>query len=175
MKKKYIKIQMKKYKCTLRQITLVIIFIIVIGLLFTGFSIGKQKGVTYVKVNSEIAKPILIVENDDKLQVNATNVVDTYNFKVKNYTQDDEINEIQMQYNIEILENTNEVISFKLYKNEEEIELKENKTNNIKLNATTKQEDNYKLKILYSETNDESLEEILGEIQIKIHSEQTKI
>lgn len=79
-----------------------------------------------------------------------------------------------MTYNIEILSKAEESISFKLYKENEEIPLQNNKTENMKLQKEKMQEDNYKLEIIYDKTKNQSIEDIIQDVQIKVHSEQIK-
>ena len=80
-----------------------------------------------------------------------------------------------MQYNIEIISQVEEAISFKLYKNEQEILLENNKTNNIKLQKENIQEDSYRLEIIYNKAQNKSEKDIIQNVQIKVHSEQLKV
>ena len=68
---------------------------------------------------------------------------------MKNYKETGEVTQVDLQYQIEILSQIEESISFKLYKNKEEILLKENKTENMKLEKERIQEDEYELEIIY--------------------------
>ena len=92
---------------------------------------------------------------------------------MKNYNSDEEITQIDLLYTIEILTKTDESISFKLYKNNEEIQLQNNKTQEMLLTRNEKKEDNYKLEILYNKENTNQ-EDIFKDIQIKVHSEKRK-
>ena len=93
---------------------------------------------------------------------------------MKNYNSDEEITQIDLLYTIEILTKTDESISFKLYKNNEEIQLQNNQTQEMLLTRNEKKEDNYKLEILYNKENTNQ-KDIFQDIQIKVHSEQRKV
>ena len=114
------------------------------------------------------------MENNPEITITSSDTKGTYDFKVKNYNSDEEITQIDLLYTIEILTKTDESISFRLYKNNKEIQLENNKTQEILLTKNEKKEDNYKLEILY---NNESTnkKDIFQDIQIKVHSEQRKV
>ena len=114
-----------------KTITLIIVTIIVILLFFTGYSIGK--GMTNVKVNTttQIAKPIIIVENNPTIDITTIKNTGYYDFKVKNYNEENQVNQIELKYWIEIISKYDETISFKMYKNNQEIPLLNNKTQEI--------------------------------------------
>lgn len=121
-----------------------------------------------------IAKPVLEVENNPEITITASNEKNTYDFKVKNYNSNEEITQIDLLYTIEILTKTDERISFRLYKNDKEIPLENNKTKEMLLTKNEKKEDNYKLEILYN--REENIQkDIFQDIQIKVHSEQRKV
>ena len=94
---------------------------------------------------------------------------------MKNYRETGEITQIAMQYCIEIITQTQEAISFKLYKNGEEIPLENNKTKNIRLDKGKVQEDCYQLEIQYDKNKNKETEDIRQEVQLKVHSEQLKV
>ena len=121
-----------------------------------------------------IAKPVLEVENNPEITITASNEKNTYDFKVKNYNSNEEITQIDLLYTIEILTKTDERISFRLYKNNKQIPLENNKTKEMLLTKNEKKEDNYKLEILYN--REENIQkDIFQDIQIKVHSEQRKV
>lgn len=157
-----------------KYILLFILFIILIIFLFSKNSLGKQMSNTKINTNSEIAKPILIVENNPAIDITNKNNKGYYDFKIKNYNELDEINEIELRYNIEILNEENKAITFKLYKGEEELLLEKNKTKDMIIKKNEKQEENYKLEITYDKNLVNSLEDIIQNVQIKVHSEQLK-
>ena len=158
-----------------RELTLIIVIVIVLLLFFSGYSIGKAYQNTNIQTNATLAKPILVVENNPTIEVNGENEKQYYNFKVKNSNEQGQINQIGLQYYIEILTKKQEAISFKLYKEDQEIELINNKTSNIIMEKDKLQEDNYKLEIIYDKTNNNSVDDIIQDVQIKVHSEQLKL
>lgn len=162
------KIIAKKY------IFLFLLFIILIIFLFSKNSLGKQMSNTKINTKSEIAKPILIVENNPAIDITNKNNKGYYDFKIKNYNELEEINEVELRYNIEILNEENKAINFKLYKGEEELLLEKNKTKDMIIKKNEKQEENYKLEIIYDKNLVNSLEDIIQNVQIKVHSEQLK-
>lgn len=155
-------------------ILLFLLFIILIIFIFSKNSLGKQMSNTKINTNSEIAKPILIVENNPAIDITNRNNKGYYDFKIKNYNELDEINEIELRYNIEILNEENKAITFRLYKGEEELLLEKNKTKDMIIKKNEKQEENYKLEITYDKNLVNSLEDIIQNVQIKVHSEQLK-
>lgn len=169
---------MKKIKNSLknkkREITLILISIMVLILFFSGYSMGKEYSSTNIEATSKIAEPILLVENSPIIEINGKEEIQYYDFKVKNYKENGEITQIDLIYNIEILSKTEEAISFKLYKDNQEIPLENNKTADMKLEKENIQEDCYKLEIIYDKTKNNSISDIIQDVQIKVHSEQTK-
>lgn len=157
-----------------KYILLFLLFIILIIFLFSKNSLGKQMSNIKINTNSEIAKPILIVENNPAIDITNKNNKGYYDFKIKNYNELGEINEIELRYNIEILNEENKAIKFKLYKGEEELLLEKNKTKDMIIKKNEKQEENYKLEITYDKNLVSSLEDIIQNVQIKVHSEQLK-
>lgn len=170
---------MKKIKRQLkfkrREITLAIVSIMVLILFFSGYSMGKEYSSTNIETNAKIAEPILIVENNPVIEINGKKQKEYYEFKVKNYKENGEITQIALQYNVEIISPKEEAISFKLYKDNQEIPLENNKTANVKLEKEKIQEDCYKLEIIYDKAKNHSLEDIIQDVQIKVHSEQLKV
>lgn len=88
---------------------------------------------------------------------------------MKNYNENEETTDVDMEYQIEILEKTNDM-EMKIYKDEKEINLIDNQTEKFTLNKEKMQEDNYRLEIKANQNSTAS--EIIQEIQIKVHSEQ---
>ncbi len=81
---------------------------------------------------------------------------------------------VNLDYNVEVLSPKEKAINFKLYKDKQEIPLENNKTGNMKLHKENKQEDCYQLEIIYDKTQNYSINDILQDVQIKVHSEQEK-
>ncbi len=169
---------MKKFKKPVkikrREITLILVSIMVLILFFSGYSMGKEYSSIKLDTNAKIAEPILIVENSPTLQIDGKKQNEYYDFKIKNYKENGPITEIDLQYNIEIIAPKEEAIFYRLYKDNQEVMLKENKTGNMKLNKENLQEDCYQLEIIYDKTKAKTQKDILQEVQIKVHSEQLK-
>ena len=163
----------EKLKNKKKEIIIIFSLIIILILFFSGFSIGKAYSNTQINGVSEVAMPILQVENGETLKINNKNNEGTYDFKIKNYNEEGKINQVDMDYYIEILPIDNEAISFELYKENEKLEIIDNKTTKFTLEKGTKKEDNYKIKIIYDE-NKNITENIFEEVQIKVHSEQKR-
>ena len=157
-----------------REIVLFLIILMVISLFISGYSMGKSMSTTKINSTADIAKPILEVENNPEITITSTNKESTYDFKVKNYNENEEISQVDLSYTVEILTKTEESITFKLYRNNEEIPLENNKSQEFLLEKDKKQEDNYKLKILYDKGKAQG-RDIFQDVQIKVHTEQTKI
>ncbi len=166
---------MRKIKNKKRELTLILVSSMVLGLFFSGYSMGKEASSTTVETKAKIAEPILIVENNPIVEVNGKKQKEYYEFKVKNYKENGEVTQIDLVYHIEILSEIEEAISFKLYKNNQEIPLENNKTTDMKLEKENQQEDVYQLEIIYDKTKNQSIEDIIQEVQIKVHSEQMKV
>ena len=95
-----------------------------------------------------------------------------YNFKVKNYKENGEITQIDLQYNIEIISQREEAISFKLYKDNQEVLLENNKTVNMQLGREKVQEDCYQLEIIYDKNKSNFTYDIIQDVQIKVQTLQ---
>lgn len=170
---------MKRVKYSLknkkREITLILISVMVLSLFFSGYSIGKESSNINIETSAKIAEPILIVESSPVIKINGRKEKEYYDFKVKNYRENGEVSQIDLEYNIEILYQAEKAISFKLHKDNQEILLKNNKTANMKLEKENIQEDCYQLEIIYNKTESNTINDIIQDIQIKVHSEQIKI
>lgn len=146
-----------------RIIILIIVFILInINFVYAKF-IEKIKQ-TYI---TQIAKPILVVESDEKTIINDLENIDSkmYNFKIKNY-DDIFVNTIQLYYQLEVV-GVSENISYELWdtSQHERITLVDGKSEYFKL-GFKKKEVNYRLIIDFfnSEINENS------NINIKINT-----
>lgn len=158
-----------------REITLIIISTIVLLFYFSGFSIGKAFYKTNISANAHIARPILKVDNTPEVHIKTVNDIGTYEFKVKNYDEMGNITQVDLEYNIEILTEIDENILIKLFKENEEINLENNKTEKYELATHEMQEHNYKIEIACKKENIKEIEEIMQEIQIKVYAEQKEL
>ena len=163
----------EKIKRRKKEITLVIIICVIILLFFSGFSMGKELSRTNINTTAQISKPILEVENGQAIEIKTTNDKGIYEFKVKNYNDVGEITQVDLEYEIEILSDINENISFRLYQEEEEMELENKKTKKILMTKEKKQEHQSRIEIEYNKEST-TIQEVIQKIQIKVHSEQKK-
>ena len=167
-KKKLIKIKTRK-------LTIIFIIIITMLLFLSGYSLGKAYQAINIETNGKIAEPILVVENNPAIEIDGKKEKEYYNFIVKNSKENGETTQIKLKYYIEILTKTEKAISFKLYKNGLEIPLQNNKTQYMEMKKGELQEDKYKLEIIYDKTKNSSVEDIIQDVQIKVHSEQVEM
>ena len=172
---KNLKKEQKKYHDRKQEI-LIICMILIIGItFFSGVSVGKVVYNSNIKNKTQIAKPVLEVEKDSEIIITENNKKGEYTFIVKNYNQLEEISQVDLTYYIEILEDDlNESIKYQLYKDNERLELKENKTETMTFHKDLKEEQHYTLKVTYDDSKN-TIEDIMQDIQIKVHSEQLKI
>ena len=162
----------EKFRNKRREITLIIIFSMVLIFFFSGFSIGKEFSKTNIEGKTEIAEPILKVESDETIEMKHLEDTGIYQFKVKNYDETGKVNQVDLEYYIEIISNTDEAINFALFKGNEEITLNDNKTGKIKLTKEEKQAHSYRLEITYDNTKGELGKDISENVEVKIHSIQ---
>lgn len=154
---------------------IIILIALILIVFFSGISLGKTIHNSTIKNSTEVAKPILEVEKDSEIIITEDNKKGEYNFKVKNYNDLEEVSQVDLKYYIEILEkDLDKSIKYELYKENEKVELKENKTEEMKMNRGQKEEQVYTLKVEY-DSNKNSIGDIIQDIQIKVHSEQLKI
>lgn len=156
-----------------------IVLVIVLG--FASFCLGKYTGYVTIQVRTEIANPKFAVEFSGPVEISAIDNQKTYTFTVKNYEIDENenktVSEVDLEYFVQILSNTDETIKYELYKNNELIEINENLASNyIKMNSNDINEHNYSLKIIYdkSEKTNETAD-IVDETKIKVYCKQVKI
>ena len=150
-------------------IVIMILAIFIIMVLFSETSFSKYFSKTNLEIESEIAKPILEIEGDTTLNINTVKEKETYILKVKNYDETNKITEVDLEYYIEIMPKDNENTKFKIYKEDRELNMYENKTEKFLLTREKAQEDNYKIEILL---NNISVQEIVQNIEVKVHAEQ---
>lgn len=152
------------------KISLILIICCILILFLSGYSIGKTISKNNIESTGEIAEPILILEKANELQINNINNQGIYEFTIKNYKNDGKITDVKMQYEIELLLQKNNNIDIKIFKDNKEIQLSNNRTEKYYLNNNQKQEEHYRLEIKCNGEND--IKEIYDNIQIKVHSEQ---
>lgn len=162
-------VEKKKVAKTILAIILIVILLLLCWLFLGGNSFAKYKKEVYSDSFTEVAKPVFIVDGADNIKING--IEDTvYQFSVKNY-DDSGINEVDMNYYVQIINHSNANLEFVLTKSGELIDLVENKTNLISVSNLGKQEDNYQLKIKYHDVVNKEIE---GNVQIKIEAIQAR-
>ena len=152
------------------------IFIFIVLILFlSGYSFGKSFFSTFISSSGKVANPIIIVDSSEKLNINNESKKGIYEFVVKNFDELGNVNEVNMEYQIELifkdLSNKNSVSKFniKVFKNDSEIKIVDNKSDQFFMNNSNPQEDRFKVII---DCSNLSAEEFMDSLQIKVHSNQ---
>lgn len=150
----------------------IIIIIMTMILLFSGVSLAKAFSKIKIETKAEIAEPILKIEGDSTININKSEEKKSYNFKVKNYDETGKITQVDLEYYIKMISDIDKKIYFKIYKNEEELKMDNNRTEYFLLGKEKKQEDNYRIEILFNKSY--FVEEMKEEIKIEICARQKK-
>lgn len=152
-----------------KEIIKIILVAFVLTIILSTISLGKYFNKTKINVNSGVAIPIIKLEGEQKLIINNNQENKVYNLAVKNYDENEQITQVELEYYIEIISKENDDINFKIYKEEKELNINNNKTEKFLLTKENKQQDNYKIEILL---NKKISEDILQNVEIKVYSEQ---
>ncbi|MEI3394139.1 MAG: hypothetical protein V8R82_00135 [Clostridia bacterium] len=152
-----------------KEIIKIIVVAFVLTIILSTISLGKYFNKTKINVNSGVAIPIIKLEGEQKLIINNNKENKVYNLAVKNYDENEQITQVELEYYIEIISKKNDDINFKIYKEEKEFNINNNKTEKFLLTKENKQRDNYKIEILL---NKKISEDILQNVEIKVYSEQ---
>lgn len=152
-----------------KEIIKIIVVAFVLTIILSTISLGKYFNKTKINVNSGVAIPIIKLEGEQKLIINNNQENKVYNLAVKNYDENEQITQVELEYYIEIISKKNDDINFKIYKEETELNINNNKTEKFLLTKENKQRDNYKIEILL---NKKISEDILQNVEIKVYSEQ---
>ena len=152
-----------------KEIIKIILVAFVLTIILSTISLGKYFNKTKINVNSGVAIPIIKLEGEQKLIINNNQENKVYNLAVKNYDKNEQITQVELEYYIEIISKKNDDINFKIYKEEKELNINNNKTEKFLLTKENKQRDNYKIEILL---NKKISEDILQNVEIKVYSEQ---
>ncbi len=163
---------MKRLKNKTREIVWVLIIVMVMLLFFSGPSIGKGFQETIIQAQTELGQPILEIDGGTLIYITETNEKTVYEFKVKNFNTMEQLNETNLEYYIEILGLTDKRFLIKVFKENEELKLNENKTEYFKLQNNEKQEDNFKIEIEFNENT--NIEEMQQNIEVKIYAKQVQ-
>lgn len=148
----------------------IVIIIIAMILLFSGVSLAKAFSKTKIETKAEIAEPILKIEWNPAIDITTSEEKKNYTFKVKNYDETGKITQVDLEYYVKIIPDTDEIIYLKIYKNEEELKIDSNRTEYFPLEKEKEQEDNYKIEILFNKSY--LVEEMKQEIEIGICARQ---
>lgn len=148
------------------------IIIIIILICFGGYSIAKDVERINIKSESDIAKPILIIEKSPSMDVTAMSNYVCYKFSIKNYNEKDMINELKLKYYIQFSKFVNDYIDIELYQGTDKINLDNNKTEYFELAYNQKEERDYIVKVKFNKEKVYSANDIVGKIKIKVHTEQ---
>ncbi|MGN1297010.1 MAG: hypothetical protein ACI4VH_01020 [Clostridia bacterium] len=148
----------------------IVIIIIAMILLFSGVSLAKAFSKTKIETKAEIAEPILKIEWNPAIDITTSEEKKNYTFKVKNYDETGKITQVDLEYYVKIIPDTDEIIYLKIYKNEEELKIDSNRTEYFPLEKEKEQEDNYKIEILFNKSY--LVEEMKQEIEIEICARQ---
>ncbi|CDC07343.1 unknown [Clostridium sp. CAG:343] len=152
-----------------KEIIKIIVVAFVLTIILSTISLGKYFNKTKINVNSGVAIPIIKLEGEQKLIINNNQENKVYNLAVKNYDENEQITQVELEYYIEIISKKNDDINFKIYKEKKELNINNNKTEKFLLTKENKQQDNYKIEILL---NKKISEDILQNVEIKVYSEQ---
>lgn len=152
-----------------KEIIKIILVAFALTIILSTISLGKYFNKTKINVNSGVAIPIIKLEGEQKLIINNNQENKVYNLAVKNYDENEQITQVELEYYIEIISKKNDNINFKIYKEEKELNINNNKTEKFLLTKENKQRDNYKIEILL---NKKISEDILQNVEIKVYSEQ---
>lgn len=157
-----------------RILTIILIIFIIILLLFCGYTMAKSIEEYIIKGRTEIAEPILVVENNPSIDITASKKSGIYSFKIKNYNEQNKVTQTDLKYYIEILSNLDDSINIEVYQNENKINLNNNRTEYMQISKDKKEEREYKIKITYDKNKSNSINDIMEKIQVKVHTEQVK-
>lgn len=172
MEERKVRLKTKKTIRLILIIALIILIILLLLLFFGGRSFSKYRKSVESNGVADVAKPIFIVDGTEDIKIDG--IEDTvYNFSVKNYSGL-EISDVDMEYNIEIINNSKANLDFKLTKDGEEVTLTNNKSESISLKGITRHTDEYQLKIIYN-NNPAIIEDLTGNVQIKVEAIQTEV
>ena len=147
-----------------KRIMLILVLIMLITFIIAGESFAKYQSIVTGNIFAKIAKPIIELEAKKVLNMTLEEKDKKYEFEVKNYNEKGEINEAVMDYYIEIIPHVKRNIIYKLYKQGEEIELKENKTAQIELPISEEIIHSYQLEV---KSNEEKTETESIEVKVK--------
>lgn len=153
---------------------LFIIILLLSSFIIINVSFSKAKYLTIIDGagSAEIAKPVFEITQEDEKEVEVYDGIKSieYKFSVSN-NKDTELTDVELKYVIEIINSTKDFpIEYSLYKNDEKIELENNKTQPMLLKNNQNVKDEYKLNIVWKEKEGENSSN--DDIKIKIEAIQ---
>ena len=97
-----------------KEIIKIIVVAFVLTIILSTISLGKYFNKTKINVNSGVAIPIIKLEGEQKLIINNNQENKVYNLAVKNYDENEQITQVELEYYIEIISKKNDDINFVL-------------------------------------------------------------
>lgn len=86
-----------------KEIIKIILVAFVLTIILSTISLGKYFNKTKINVNSGVAIPIIKLEGEQKLIINNNQENKVYNLAVKNYDENEQITQVELEYYIEII------------------------------------------------------------------------
>lgn len=159
----------RKIRKVLVAISMVVVFINAITIFNKG-EIGQYQ------VEAKTAKPIIVIETDHYLkeQINENSFPIEYYFCINNY-QEEEINEVEFEYNIELENSTEDFpVSYQLVelRNNQEIRLIDGKSENLKIGKNVKESQKFKVIFQWQELNRDLADEFQLKLKVNIVQKQ---
>ena len=139
--------------------------------IFTTDTYSKFFGTILGESKTEVAEPLFVLEHTDKKFVDNSNQEIDYYFKVKNYNNSN-VNEINLKYMIEITPIQDKAIILTLYKDNQKIDLNEQKTPYINLGHSNKETHEYRLNVKYDKSELDNCYDISSNVFIKANAIQ---
>lgn len=124
------------------------------------FTFGKYIDSNSTFVALKVAKPIFVVDNDDEIIIDGSSDINTYNFSVKNF-KEEEVSEVSMRYHITLI--ADDDIEYEVFLNDTLIDI----NNNFDMIHSVPLVHNFTLKI-------DAPEGYKGKIKMKIDAVQIK-
>ena len=91
-----------------KEIIKIIVVAFVLTIILSTISLGKYFNKTKINVNSGVAIPIIKLEGEQKLIINNNQGNKVYNIAVKNYDENEQITQVELEYYIEIISKKND-------------------------------------------------------------------
>lgn len=144
---------------------------VIIIILFAPTVYAKYITIEKIGILFNIATPVFVVDGEEAIPISPNNNIGYYEFSIKNFNET-AVSGTDFEYTIEIIVNTDMELQFELYNEEKIISLENLKSEKLLITGNEKIEQKYKLKVIYDGSEEEKNQDIIGDVQIKIHSEQ---